>query len=256
MTHTDHQCEAKQRDHDEAGEDEFAQAQTAFGAVMQVTHTRVDEIPILRPGGKRDVFHGCLGAHSPCQPEADPQIGKGPPPSRESPAGCPKTTRFLACFRDTPQQALAHHAEIIHAQLKRCGLRKLALLALAILGACLSDQASAASAQSAAAVDARMMRTRMCRPRRSPSSMPATSGSRPRAAATAVRLSSPRGEEIVPEILAGRSLPGLHRRLRRQPGHLRHAGDGGLPRRITHHGAPDRVLGWYPDGKSILFASR
>ncbi len=30
---------------------------------------------------------------------------------------------------------------------------------------------------------------------------------------------------------------------------------GGLPRRITHHGAPDRMLGWYPDGKSILYAT-
>jgi tricorn protease len=30
---------------------------------------------------------------------------------------------------------------------------------------------------------------------------------------------------------------------------------GGLPRRITHHGAPDRVVGWYPDGKHILFAT-
>ncbi|MCF7668637.1 MAG: PDZ domain-containing protein, partial [Verrucomicrobia bacterium] len=31
---------------------------------------------------------------------------------------------------------------------------------------------------------------------------------------------------------------------------------GGVPERITHHGAPDRMLNWYPDGKSILFASR
>jgi tricorn protease len=30
---------------------------------------------------------------------------------------------------------------------------------------------------------------------------------------------------------------------------------GGLPQRITYHGAPDRVLGWYPDGKQILFAT-
>ena len=30
---------------------------------------------------------------------------------------------------------------------------------------------------------------------------------------------------------------------------------GGLPRRVTHHGAPDRMLGWYPDGNAILFAT-
>ena len=30
---------------------------------------------------------------------------------------------------------------------------------------------------------------------------------------------------------------------------------GGLPTRITHHGAPDRMLGWYPDGKTILYAT-
>jgi tricorn protease len=30
---------------------------------------------------------------------------------------------------------------------------------------------------------------------------------------------------------------------------------GGLPKRITYHPAPDRMLGWYPDGKAILFAS-
>jgi len=31
---------------------------------------------------------------------------------------------------------------------------------------------------------------------------------------------------------------------------------GGSPKRITHHGTPERVLGWYPDGKSVLFASK
>jgi len=31
--------------------------------------------------------------------------------------------------------------------------------------------------------------------------------------------------------------------------------NGGVPRRITHHPMTERVLGWYPDGKHILFAS-
>ncbi len=30
---------------------------------------------------------------------------------------------------------------------------------------------------------------------------------------------------------------------------------GGLPKRITYHGMPDRLVDWYPDGKSLLFAS-
>ncbi|HEX7356662.1 MAG TPA: PDZ domain-containing protein [Ignavibacteriaceae bacterium] len=30
---------------------------------------------------------------------------------------------------------------------------------------------------------------------------------------------------------------------------------GGLPTRITYHGMPDRIIDWYPDGNSLLFAS-
>jgi len=30
---------------------------------------------------------------------------------------------------------------------------------------------------------------------------------------------------------------------------------GGLPKRITYHGMPDRLIDWYPDGRSLLFAS-
>ena len=30
---------------------------------------------------------------------------------------------------------------------------------------------------------------------------------------------------------------------------------GGLPTRLTHHPDPDRMLDWYPDGKSVLFAT-
>ena len=71
----------------------------------------------------------------------------------------------------------------------------------------------------------------------------------------AVRLSSPKGEESFPRFSPDGSL-------------LAFTGDydgnediyimpvtGGLPQRITHHGAPDRMLGWYPDGKTILYAT-
>ena len=71
----------------------------------------------------------------------------------------------------------------------------------------------------------------------------------------AVRVSSPRGEESFPRFSPDGTL-------------LAFTGDydgnediyvmpvaGGLPRRLTHHGAPDRMLGWYPDGQSILYAT-
>jgi len=31
---------------------------------------------------------------------------------------------------------------------------------------------------------------------------------------------------------------------------------GGVPTRVTHHGMPDQLLDWYPDGKSLLYASK
>ncbi len=71
----------------------------------------------------------------------------------------------------------------------------------------------------------------------------------------AVRLSSPKGEESFPRFSPDGTL-------------LAFTGDydgnediyvmpvaGGLPRRITHHGAPDRMLEWYPDGQSLLYAT-
>src|SRR5215471_10592978 len=30
---------------------------------------------------------------------------------------------------------------------------------------------------------------------------------------------------------------------------------GGVPKRLTYHPAPDRALGWTPDGKRVLFVS-
>jgi len=71
----------------------------------------------------------------------------------------------------------------------------------------------------------------------------------------AVRISSPKGEESFPRF----SPDGTR---------LAFTGDydgnediyvmpatGGLPRRLTHHGAPDRMLDWYSDGQSILYAT-
>jgi tricorn protease len=72
---------------------------------------------------------------------------------------------------------------------------------------------------------------------------------------TAIRLSSPLGEETFPRFSPdGRTLA--------------YSADydgntdvyivpvaGGEPVRLTHHPMPDRVIGWHPDGKRVLFAS-
>jgi len=77
----------------------------------------------------------------------------------------------------------------------------------------------------------------------------------PKSGGEALRLSSPRGEESFPKFSPDGSVLAFS-------GHYDGNLDiyvmpvtGGLPRRITHHGAPDRVVGWYPDGKHILFAT-
>jgi len=41
----------------------------------------------------------------------------------------------------------------------------------------------------------------------------------------------------------------LQRQLRRQYGHLYRSKPRGIPKRITYSPKPDRVLGWYPDGR-------
>ena len=86
--------------------------------------------------------------------------------------------------------------------------------------------------------------------------MRATSGCADKAGGVAVRLSSPKGEESFPRFSPDGSLLAFSGELRRQRGHLRDAGRRAACRtRITHHGAPDRMLGWYPDGKTILYAT-
>jgi len=77
----------------------------------------------------------------------------------------------------------------------------------------------------------------------------------PKAGGTAVRLSSPAGEETFPRF----SPDGTR---------LAYSADydgnlevyvvpsaGGEPVRLTHHPMADRVVGWHPDGKRVLFVS-
>lgn len=77
----------------------------------------------------------------------------------------------------------------------------------------------------------------------------------PKAGGDAVRLSSPRGEESFPKFSPDGQTIAFTGNYDGNPDIYTMPVNGGLPQRITHHGAPDRVLDWYPDGKSILFAT-
>jgi len=77
----------------------------------------------------------------------------------------------------------------------------------------------------------------------------------PREGGTAVRLSSPRGEESFPRFSPdGKWIAFTGNYDGNQDIYIIPAA-GGEPKRLTYHGAADRVIDWYPDGKSILFAS-
>jgi len=77
----------------------------------------------------------------------------------------------------------------------------------------------------------------------------------PKSGGEALRLSSPRGEESFPKFSPDGSVLAFSGNYDGNLDIYVMPVAGGLPRRITHHGAPDRVVGWYPDGKHILFAT-
>ncbi len=120
---------------------------------------------------------------------------------------------------------------------------------------CVTFSAFAQEAAPAAPIDARLMQ------------MPAVSKTQiafvyagdiwlaPKAGGTALRLSSPRGEEQFPRF----SPDGTRLAF---TGNYDGNNDlyivpvtGGEPRRVTFHGGSDRLLGWTPDGKGLLFSS-
>ena len=72
---------------------------------------------------------------------------------------------------------------------------------------------------------------------------------------TAMKLSSPRGQELFPHFSPDGSRIAYSANY---DGNLEIyviPSMGGMPKRVTYHGMPDRVVGWYPDGKHILYAS-
>ena len=77
----------------------------------------------------------------------------------------------------------------------------------------------------------------------------------PKAGGTAVRFTSPRGEESFPRFSPdGKEIAFTGNYDGNQDIYAVSA-SGGVPRRLTHHPMPDRMLDWYPDGQAILFAS-
>ncbi len=77
----------------------------------------------------------------------------------------------------------------------------------------------------------------------------------PRAGGTAVRLSSPRGEESFPRFSPDGTRIAFSANYDGNIDVYVVAAAGGEPVRLTHHPMEDRVLGWHPDGKRVLFAS-
>src|SRR5437762_7961825 len=77
----------------------------------------------------------------------------------------------------------------------------------------------------------------------------------PKTGGYAQRLSSPKGEESFPRFSPDGSRIAFSGNYDGNTDIYVVSAQGGLPRRITYHGESDRMLDWYPDGESILFAS-
>ena len=77
----------------------------------------------------------------------------------------------------------------------------------------------------------------------------------PKTGGSALRLSSPRGEESFPRFSPDGSQIAFSGNYDGNTDIYVVPSSGGLPTRVTYHGSADRVLEWYPDGKAILFAT-
>jgi len=71
----------------------------------------------------------------------------------------------------------------------------------------------------------------------------------------AQRLSTPAGEESFPRFSPDGTMIGFTGNYDGNEDIFVIPVGGGVPSRVTHHPDEDRMLGWYPDGKSILFAT-
>ncbi len=71
----------------------------------------------------------------------------------------------------------------------------------------------------------------------------------------AQRLSTPAGEESFPRFSPNGTTIGFTGNYDGNSDIYVMSVDGGIPTRLTHHPDSDRMLGWYPDGESILYAT-
>jgi len=72
---------------------------------------------------------------------------------------------------------------------------------------------------------------------------------------TAVMLSSPAGQELFPKFSPDGSQIAFNANYDGNNDVYIVPVKGGIPVRVTNHGMTDRLVGWYPDGKNLLFAS-
>lgn len=77
----------------------------------------------------------------------------------------------------------------------------------------------------------------------------------PKSGGTASRLSSPDGAESFPRFSPDGNTLAFTANYNGNSDVYIISVNGGVPKRLTYHGMFDRVLGWTPDGKSVLFAS-
>jgi tricorn protease len=77
----------------------------------------------------------------------------------------------------------------------------------------------------------------------------------PKEGGTALKLSSPKGQEIFPKFSPDGSQIAFSGNYDGNIDVYVIPTSGGIPARVTNHGMTDRIIDWYPDGKNLLFAS-
>ncbi|HUI29335.1 MAG TPA: PDZ domain-containing protein [Candidatus Acidoferrales bacterium] len=77
----------------------------------------------------------------------------------------------------------------------------------------------------------------------------------PKEGGTANRLTTPPGDEFLPRFSPDGSKIGFTGNYEGNVDVYVIPSKGGMPLRITHHGYPDRMVDWYPDGKNLLIAT-
>ncbi len=77
----------------------------------------------------------------------------------------------------------------------------------------------------------------------------------PKEGGIANRLSSPKGEEVLPKFSPDGSQIAYSANYDGNIDVFVIPTLGGMPVRLTHHGMTDRIVDWYPDGESVLYAS-